>query len=110
MHKDGLPERCEVTIVGQRSVLARVPTYKSGPVEWVEQGEDAEDAVEDAIEEKLGEKRVALTRLGIFGAHWPDEGVISARLENGQIMLVVEHSGGKPDVLLQVDAPPGVSG
>src|SRR5689334_19275799 len=28
VHKDGLPERCEITIVGGRAVLARVPTYK----------------------------------------------------------------------------------
>jgi hypothetical protein len=109
VHKDGLPERCEITIVGQRSVLARIPTYKSGPTEWADQGEDAEDAVEDAIEDKLGDKRVALTRLGIFGARTPDEGVIGARLEDGLLKLVIEHSGGRPEVLLTVDAPPGVS-
>ncbi len=109
VHKDGLPERCEVTVVGKRTVLARIPTYESGPEEWAEQGEGAEDAVEDAIEDKLGERRVALTRLGIFGAKTPDEGVIGARLEDGQIKLVIEHSGGRPEVLLSVDAPPGVS-
>jgi hypothetical protein len=108
VHVDGSVERCEITIVGQRAVLARVPTYRRGTEEWEAQAEDAQDAVEEVIEDKLGDERVALTRLGTFGSRQPEEGSVSLQLEAGRLKLTVSGSG-KPEVVYEVEAPPGVT-
>lgn len=104
---DLLPDRCEITFVEKGRVVERVPTYQRGRdrPEWGDQGEDAGDAVEDAIEERFGDDRIALTRLGIFGVEVPPEGVLSARLIDGRVEL---HAGSPPRVLTATKAPPGV--
>lgn len=109
VYAGGLPQRCEVTVVGGRAILAQVPTYQRSDVEWHDQGKRANGDVKDVIEQLLGDEHVALTRLGVFGVKWPEEGVVTAKIDSGRIKLLVGSPTGQQQLVFEVETPSGVT-
>jgi hypothetical protein len=93
---DGMAERCEITFIDGERVVDRVPTFHAGEGEWADQAKAARKAVVRAMKRWLGRDRVALTRLGTFGRFVPEEGLVSARVEHGQVLLSLMRSDGRP--------------
>ena len=93
---DGLPERCEITIIDGGHVVERIPSFRAGQGEWTDQAKAARRAVVKAIKRWIGRDRVALTRLGIFSRFVPPEGLVTARVEHGEVILSILQSGDRP--------------
>jgi hypothetical protein len=91
-------------------VVDRVPTFRAGEGEWGDQAKAARKAVVRAMKRWLGRDRVALTRLGTLGWFVPEEGLVSARVEHGQVLLSLVRSDGRPgDTVGRAALPAGVA-